>query len=493
MTHDHRAIIGLALVIFLADSIRTSPAEATNRDGSQNADRPNVILIIADDHRADHLGCAGRNEIDTPAIDRLAARGVRFDRAYCQGSTSPAVCLPSRSRLISGRNDWTTPNWQRAHGRADFPLWPEVLRSEGWRTHHIGKWHCGRSWFDRCFDDGSSVFFGGMGSHRTLPVVDIDAEGNETQRRLADYSSDEFADQAVAFIDAVATDDDPRPFVLSLSFTAPHDPRTPPAGQTTIDARAARIELPPNVLPVHPFDNGEMTIRDEELLSWPRRPRELREEIARYDLMIENMDAGIGRVLEALDRQALTDDTVIIFAGDHGLALGSHGLLGKQNLYEHSMRSPLIVVGPGFPAGTTRNDFTYLHDIPATILAAAGLAIPDSMDGLDLHLSTERNDILTRYRQIQRAWRDDRWKIIWYPKIDRWQVFDLLADPEETVDLARDPANTGLVADLRRRLQAARRENQDTEDLLVERPDAERFDSETAETARLAKDHWKRP
>ena len=497
MRYHPRSIIGLTLAAFLAviltDSIGTVRAGTTSNQDGPTPRRPNVILIIADDHRADHLGGAGHDEIDTSAIDSLAARGTRFDRAYCQGSTSPAVCLPSRSRLISGRNDWTTPNWQRAHGRADFPLWPEVLRTEGWRTHHIGKWHCGRAWFDRCFEDGSSVHFGGMGSHRTLPVVDLKADGTEIRRPLTKYSSDEFADAAVEYIDRCASDDDDRPFVLSLSFTAPHDPRTPPDGPSVIDARAARIKLPPNVLPVHPFDNGEMTIRDEELLSWPRRPEELREEIARYDLMIENMDAGIGRVLAALDSHGLTDNTVIVFAGDHGLALGSHGLLGKQNLYEHSMRSPLIVVGPGFPAGTIRDDFTYLYDVPATILAAAGVAIPDSMDGLDLHLDTGREDVLTRYRQIQRAWRDDRWKVIWYSPIDRWQVFDLLADPEETVDLARDPANTGLVADLRRRLQAARRENQDTEDLLVDQPKAERFDAAAAETSRLAKRHWRRP
>lgn len=493
MINDLRTLFGLVILVCLTTPFRSMEASSVVVNDSSEATGPNILFIIADDHRADHLGCAGRDGIDTPAIDGLAKRGVRFDRAYCQGSTSPAVCLPSRARMISGRSDWTTPDWRAALRGADFPLWPEILRDAGWRTHHVGKWHGGRPWFDRCFEGGSSVLFGGMGSHTTLPVVDVRPDRQDVRRRLAAYSSDEFADQAVAFIDACATDDDHRPFVLSLSFTAPHDPRTPPAGQPEITARAERIDLPPNVLSVHPFDNGEMTIRDEELVSWPRRPADLREEIARYDLMIENMDAGIGRVLAALTRQGLDDDTVIIFAGDHGLAIGSHGLLGKQNLYEHSMRSPLIVVGPGFPAGTTRDDFAYLHDLPATVLAAAGLAIPESMDGLDLHLDTGRNGVLTRYRQIQRAWRDDRWKVIWYPKIDRWQVFDLLADPEETVDLARDPANAGLVTALRRRLQDARVEHRDTTDLLIDRPLTERFDSKAAEEARLAKDHWKRP
>lgn len=454
--------------------------------------RPNIVFIVADDHRADHLGCVGRPGIETAAIDALAARGVRFDRAYCQGSTSPAVCLPSRARMISGRSDWTTPDWRTTLRRADFPLWPEVLRAAGWRTHHVGKWHGGRPWFDRCFESGSSVLFGGMGSHTTLPVVDLLPGGEDVRRRLEAYSSDEFADRAAIFIDACATDDDDRPFVLSLSFTAPHDPRTPPDDDEVIQVRARTIELPPNVLPVHPFDNGEMTIRDEELVAWPRTPEALREEIARYDLMIENMDRGIGRVLATLDRHGLTDETLVVFAGDHGLALGSHGLLGKQNLYEHSMRSPLVIAGPGFLGGETRDDFTYLHDLPPTILAAAGVEIPATMDGLDLHHPTSRPGVLTRYRDLQRAWRDDRWKVIWYPRIDRWQVFDLAADPDERVDLARDPANAARVSAMRRTLGRARAEQGDDAMLLIDRVEPEVFDADAAEAARRTKDHWKR-
>ena len=479
--------MSLPILLLLLPGLGTADPPAVDADR-----RPNIVFIVADDHRADHLGCAGHPGIETTAIDALAARGVRFDRAYCQGSTSPAVCLPSRARLISGRSDWTTPDWRVALRRADFPLWPEVLRGAGWRTHHVGKWHGGRPWFDRCFEGGSSVLFGGMGSHTTLPVVDGGSDREDVRRRLEAYSSDEFADRAAAFIEACATDDDDRPFVLSLSFTAPHDPRTPPDGEDVIRDRARGIELPPNVLPVHPFDNGEMTIRDEELVAWPRTPEALREEIARYDLMIENMDRGIGRVLATLDRHGFTKDTLVVFAGDHGLALGSHGLLGKQNLYEHSMRSPMVISGPGFPEGLVRDDFAYLHDLPPTILAAAGVEIPATMDGLDLHHPTTRSGVLTRYRDLQRAWRDDRWKVIWYPKIDRWQVFDLDVDPGEIVDLARAPANAARVAAMRRALEQARAEHGDDAMLLVDRVEPEAFDADTAEASRLAKDHWKR-
>lgn len=485
MTRRRWPRVLLPILLFCGTTSADPPATVTAR-------RPNVVLIVADDHRADHLGCAGRTGIRTTAIDALAARGVRFDHAYCQGSTSPAVCLPSRARMISGRSDWTTPDWGTALRRSDFPLWPEVLREAGWRTHHVGKWHGGRPWFDRCFEGGSSVLFGGMGSHTTLSVVDVAPNRKDVRRRLEAYSSDEFADRAAGFIDACATDDDDRPFVLSLSFTAPHDPRTPPDDDETVRVRADSVELPPNVLPVHPFDNGEMTIRDEELVAWPREPAALREEIARYDLMIENMDRGIGRVLATLDRHGLTEDTLVVFAGDHGLALGSHGLLGKQNLYEHSMRSPLVIAGPGFPEGETRDDFAYLHDLPPTILAGAGVEIPETMDGLDLHHATSRSGVLTRYRDLQRAWRDDRWKVIWYPRIDRWQVFDLAADPDEQVDLARDPAHAARVAAMRRALEQARAEHGDDAALLTDRIEPETFDADAAEAARRRKDHWRR-
>ena len=450
-----------------------------------------VVFILADDLRADFLGCAGREGVQTPAIDGLAAGGSRFVHAYCQGSRSPAVCLPSRSRMLSGRSDWSIPDWPAAQRGNDLALWPALLRDRGWRTHQIGKWHGGDPWFQRSFESGESVLFGGMGSHWNLAVEDRPLDGKPVERTLRQYSTEEFGAAAVDFIRTHATTEPDRPFVLSLCFTAPHDPRTSPE-ESKAEGRSATVELPGNLLPVHPFDNGEMTIRDEELLPWPRTEADVRREIALYEQMVEAIDRQVAAVIAALDETGLRDRVLVIFAGDHGLALGSHGLLGKQNLYEHSMRSPLIFNGPGFTPGDLRRDFAYLHDLAPTILAAAEVVPPVAMDGLDLHRPTGRDGVLTRYRDFQRAWRDDRYKVIWHPAIDRWQVFDLAADPQETNDLSRDPREAGRTAAMRRGLQAARERAGDDAVLGSEPIRPETFDADAANAARSARrPHWR--
>lgn len=473
------------LVLSAVDSV----SNGGNRDGTPVP--RGIVFILADDLRADFLGHAGRTGLATPAIDTLADRGSRFDRAYCQGSRSAAVCLPSRSRMLSGRSDWNEPDWRLAQQRDDLPLWPAELRDAGWRTHHVGKWHCGGPWFDRSFESGASVLFGGMGSHWNLEVRDRPLEGEARRRRIRDYSTREFGAAAIDFLGAHLASEPNRPFVLSLCFTAPHDPRTSPQ-ESEVDERARDVRVPGNLLPVHPFDNGEMTIRDEELLPWPRTEAAVRREIAVYEQMIEEIDRQVAEVVAMLDEAGILDQTLIVFAGDHGLALGSHGLLGKQNLYEHSMRSPLVIAGPGFEGGI-RDDFAFLQDLAPTILASAGLEPPPSMNGHDLAEPTKRDGVLTRYKDDQRAWRGDRWKIVWYPRIDRWQLFDLQVDPEETIDLSEDPGHIEVLERLQQRLAEARRAAGDHAVLEAERPASGRFDHEAANHRRNAKDpHWER-
>src|SRR5262249_50006945 len=140
------------------------------------------------------------------------------------------------------------------------------------------------------------------------------------------------------------------PFFLYVTFTVPHDPRTPAKGyENRYDP--AKMPLPKNYMPKHPFNNGEMLVRDEKLLGWPRTQAEVRRELANYYAMITHLDAEVGRIMRTLKDTGRDKNTVVIFTSDHGLAIGSHGLLGKQNLYEHSMRPPLILSGHGIPVG----------------------------------------------------------------------------------------------------------------------------------------------
>ncbi len=483
------SFVPLALIL-ATQGFPASTSSSPSPSLSPPASVRGVVFILADDLRADHLGCTGRTGVRTPGIDRLAEEGTMFSRAYCEGSRSPAVCLPSRSRLLSGCSDWTIPDWPKAHRDPDLPLWPAVLRDLGWRTHQVGKWHAGRPWLARCYETGEAVLPGGMGSHWTLEVEDHGIDDSIDRRRITQYSTHEFGAAARRFLEAHVEREPDRPFVLSLCFTAPHDPRTSP-DEAEADRRAAAVVLPGNLLPVHPFDHGEMTIRDETLLPWPREETAIRREIALYEQMVEALDAEVRAVIETLESLGLLDEVLVVFAGDHGLALGSHGLLGKQNLYEHSMRTPLILRGPGIPPGGRRDDLVLLQDLAPTILALAGGAVPDSMDGRDLRRPSEREGLLTRYRDLQRAWTEDRWKVIWYPTIDRWQLFDLQRDPEETADLAGESEHAERLRRMQARLQEARRAVNDDAPLVVEPGRSAIFDVDAANAAREAgPPHW---
>jgi arylsulfatase A-like enzyme len=423
------------------------------------ADRPNVLFLFSDDQQADTIRALGNRSIETPNLDRLVEAGTVFTRAYCMGSQQGAVCIPSRAMMLSGRTLFRVPM-----NLAGTATWPEVLARNGYVTFGIGKWHNQPASFVRVFQRGEAVFFGGMSDPYKLQVQDLDADHKLTPRRVGDkHSSELLADTAIRFLHGHRGD---RPFALYVAFTAPHDPRVaPPEYRSRYDP--SRMTLPANFLPQHPFDNGEMTVRDEKLAPWPRTPEIVREHLADYYAAITYLDAQIGRVLDALRETGQADKTLIIFASDHGLAIGSHGLFGKQNLYEHSMRAPLVFAGPGVPRGKRSDAMCYLLDIFPTLCDLAGVAVPDSVEGRSLapvlagNAAKGRETIFTAYAAVQRAVRDERWKLIVYPRAHKTQLFDLAADPEERHDLAGEPAHAAEVTRLAALLAAEQRRADD--------------------------------
>jgi arylsulfatase A-like enzyme len=223
----------------------------------------------------------------------------------------------------------------------------------------------------------------------------------------------------------------------------------------------ADIALPPNFMGGHPFDTGAIHIRDEELAAHPRSPEETREHIADYYGMISHLDDQLGRVLEALEQKGVLDNTLIVFAGDNGLAVGQHGLFGKQNCYEHSVRVPLIFAGPGVPAGVTTDAYAYLFDIFPTLCELTGIPVPASVEGRSLKGILEdpgqavRDTLYFAYTDCQRAVKNRRYKLIEYavPHRDRQtQLFDLADDPWELSNLAAAPGQASTLASLRREL-----------------------------------------
>lgn len=450
--------------------------------------KPNIVFFFADDQRFDTIRALGNPHIPTPNLDALVARGTTFSHAYIMGGSSGAVCMPSRAMLMTGRTLCRIQG-QGQEIPANHTLLGEALRSAGYETFGTGKWHNGTRAFHRSFSCGAEIFFGGMEDHWNVPACDFSPTGDypeprehtsqmhlgrpkQTGPRVFDHiragkhSSELFCDAAVKFLREY---DRSRPFFMYVSFMAPHDPRTMPRKfRDGIDE--ASLPLPANVMPEHPFDNGELRIRDEQLAPWPRTPAVVRQHLADYYAMISHLDAELGRVLKTLEASGLAENTVVVFAGDNGLAVGQHGLMGKQSLYEHSIHVPFIMSGPGIQEGTRCDSLCYLLDIMPTLCDVADVAVPSSVEGISLAPCLQdashqaRDSLVFAYRGLHRAARRSRHKLIEYA-VDgnrRTQLFDLENDPLEVRNLAEQPEHADTLAGLRQDLQVWRRGLDDT-------------------------------
>jgi arylsulfatase A-like enzyme len=421
--------------------------------------RPNIVILFADDMSYRTIRALNNSEVRTPNLDKLVSRGTAFTHACIPGGLQGAVCVPSRAMLLSGQNVFhATANvvQQKGYGLAgDFSLMPEYFARLGYETVGIGKWHNGPELYHRCFAKGGPILFGGMADHYMTPLHEYNPAKTYPKSDIKprkEHSSEIFANSAISFI---RNRDKAKPLFLYTAFTAPHDPRQAPPDYKAMYPED-RIEELPNYLPEHPFDNGEMKVRDEALLPWPRTKAAVRKERSDYYAIITHLDAQIGRILDTLDAEGMMRNTVIVFAGDNGLAVGQHGLLGKQNLYDHSIRVPLVVAGPGIPAGKRSDTMVYLYDIFPTLTDLLGTPKAPHVDGISFQAVLADNKKRTRdalvyaYRHVQRGLRTERWKFIRYNAkgVQNRQLFDLQADPWETKNLAEAPEHAETVGQL---------------------------------------------
>ncbi len=414
--------------------------------------RYNLVVIYTDDQRYDTVHELGYDEVITPNLDRLVRMGTAFTHAHVMGSMHGAVCAPSRAMLLSGRPYHHIPRKYIDLGEPplsfDFETFPEQLRKEGYETFFTGKWHNNTGKLTSGFEDGENIFIGGMhqlkkGGHHNPDLWHYDPSG---QYKISDlfkgqrFSSQLYTDAALTFLKK----DHNKPFCLYLAYSAPHDPREAPEEFVNM-YDTAMIQLPASFMPIHPFDNGHLGIRDELLAPFPRTPERIKQEIKGYYAMISEVDHQIGRILNYLEEEDLLDETIIVFAGDNGLAVGKHGLLGKQNLYDHSARIPLVFVGPNVPQGVRASTLCYIHDIYPTIVDLLGYTAAPSVEGLSLVPAMQDPDIDLReyvylaHAQQMRAIRtkDDVKLILTYFKgVRNIQLFDLASDPDELNNLS---------------------------------------------------------
>ena len=435
-----------------------------NRSSLMPPPRPNILFIMPDQLRPDFLGCYGAGFIETPSIDALANDGVRYENCY---SEHP-VCVPARVSLMTGMNAVRAGVLDnRSFLRPDYRdcglcTWPELLAGIGYRTAAIGKMHFypwdARLGFqdrivaeDKCWgfiEDDYWRFLAdrGFGKMDIADVPDYHANfGALVSPHPWDCSVDHFVgSEAVRWIDEYDGED---PFALMVGFPGPHNPYDPSDDYATFrpeDMPEPRAAVPEDIVAMgrprsrlpsegpgnswYGIDNNGEPTHDTFLL-WR----------AFYAGLVAQIDREVGEIAAALRRKGILDDTVVIFASDHGDYLGDHGLSGKGTFYDSGCRVPLVVRHPGIPSGT-RHDLVTLTDITASMLAIAGCDRPDYSDslplpGLGLADESQRDSIVS---VLNSGWAiyDGEWKLCKYRGGSH--LFNLPEDPDEQNNRARD-------------------------------------------------------
>lgn len=421
--------------------------------------KPNIVFFFTDDQRFDTIAALGNTEIKTPNMDALVAEGTTFTHAHIPCGTAGAVCMPSRAMLHTGRTLFHLDR-EGQDIPLDHVMLGEALQQAGYRTFGTGKWHNGSGSYARSFTDGGEIFFGGMQDHWNVPAHSFDPIGEYATRTIkinncmhdnaesvftsdhvvaGKHSSELFCEAAADFIN---TYEDSKPFFTYISFMAPHDPRSMPKEfRDMYDPDA--IALPKNFMALHPIEYGNTDCRDELLAAYPRTPEETKRHIAEYYAMISHLDHQMGVVVQALKDRGVYENTIILFAGDNGLALGQHGLFGKQSNYDHSIRIPFIISGPGIPKDERRDAYMYLLDIFPTLCDLIGIDTPPTVEGqslkpvLDDPDASIRDTLYFAYTSKIRSVKDRRYKLVEFVHEGKKtsQLFDLENDPWEMANL----------------------------------------------------------
>ncbi|MBR0536238.1 MAG: sulfatase-like hydrolase/transferase [Clostridia bacterium] len=449
--------------------------------------KTNVLFIITDDQRFDTIHALGNDEIITPNLDRLVERGTAFTRAHIAGGTCGAVCMPSRAMVLSGRNPFhleelggNIPSQHKTIG--------EVFKANGYETIGLGKWHNGCPAYARSFTQGAKIFFGGMWDHWNVPTCRYDPTGeydnvinfvvdffkdNEPLAQHCDefspgkHSSTLLTDAAIDLLKENAGKD--KPFFMYLAYLAPHDPRTmPDSFREMYDPE--KIKLPPNFQEVIDTNYPLMVHRDEHLAAYPRKESEIKKHIAEYFAMITHLDSEIGRLLDALRESGEEENTIVVFTGDNGLAVGQHGWLGKEDIYEHGVRVPLVMAGPGIAENKRNEAYVYLYDIFPTLCEKLGIEIPESVDGQSFaqlldgeHGESQRDELYLIFDEFVRGVKDNNYKLIEYRngdnEDDKWTfLYDIKNDPWETNNLAASEEYKNKIKELREKIMEHRDE-----------------------------------
>lgn len=426
--------------------------------GEDTSERPNILFILTDDQSPQELDMyAPDTKLDTPVLDRLASEGMVIDGAHHMGSWSPAVCKPSRRMIMSGRTLWHTPGggnphshdqWEQVEANpdlipSDLPDYsmPAVFNRAGYDTMRASKGET----------KGAPVY---MAANKKFDI-------NRADWRTGPDGSAWYANRVLDYLNERQNAGKDNPFLIYMGPAHPHDTRN---GKPELLEKYGAVNhkdkeslpplnpkappLPTNYLPAHPFPHGHPDVRDEVAVEgvWTNRDeRTIRNERGRYYATIEALDQQIGRVLQKLERMGELENTYVFFTSDHGIAIGRHGLMGKQNLYEHTWRVPFLVKGPGIEPDSRAQGNIYLLDVLPTMCELAGIPVPDTVEGTSFKpvltgkRDTVRDVLYGVYaggtRPGIRSVKKGKWKLIKYDvlngDVQRTQLFNLEKNPHE--------------------------------------------------------------
>ena len=443
-------------------SIKTIAVAATLATTLHAQEKPNILFIFADDHAYAAINSHGNKEVKTPNLDKLTAGGTRFSHAYNSGAWNGAVCMASRAMMMTGRQVWNAHKANQNEMIANKQFFPQLMQSAGYETYFSGKWHVGSS--KNC----ETAWVNTKNIRPGMPNQTKERYNRNWTPGKDDWSpvdpkftgfwkggkhwSEVLADDGKEFLKQAAKSD--KPFMMMLCFNAPHDPRQAPQKYQDMYPYDS-VSIPKNFLKDYPLQVGSNRIRDEKLGPFPRTHYSTKVNRSEYYALISHMDTQIGHILDALEATGKADNTIIIYSADHGLGVGQHGFLGKQNMYEHSVRAPWIISGKGIPKGKTVSQPIYIQDAMATCLDLGGVKKPEHVEFesvmplLKGDATKARKQMYSCYISFQRMVTENKFKYILYPLIKKERLFDLENDPFELNDLAGDSKHADKLKHMR--------------------------------------------
>ncbi len=440
---------------------------------------PDILFLFIDDMTFDGIQALGDRAIMTPNMDRIVKSGVNFTNTYNMGGWSGALSVASRTQLMTGLSVWHSyaqHKEDKFQGMiSDGQMWAQRMQSEGYKCYHTGKWHVWDVEVDDVFEEYEGVRPAMPGDNRRTtklgynrPLSPEDTSWQPWDMSQGGYWdggkhwSEVQADLMIAYMER--NKESEKPLFMTCAFNAPHDPRQSPEKYVEMYS-VEDIEVPESFQPQHPYMEqmrSGKSVRDEQLAPFPRTEYAVQKHIQEYYSIITHLDDQIGRILEALEKCGRADNTLIVMTADNGLAMGRHGFIGKQSLYEHSLKIPFVIAGCGLPKNESRSQMIYMQDVVPTLdelLGFEGAERTDFVSFLDIaknkRVESKHEYIFGTYMDKQRMISDGRYKLYIITGVEERYLFDLKKDPEEMTNLYSDPKYKDTI----KRLSAALVEN----------------------------------